>query len=121
MEENNILTNLPVDVLELITKRLSINDYLALRAVCRSCRKTIANVIENKHCCHLPEMPQVFLPFKYSRFFFSLSKKSLHHHLAPPPLRYADTCIGSIKGWLIMSDYSERGFVKCFFLNPDQC
>ncbi|CAJ2658622.1 unnamed protein product [Trifolium pratense] len=63
-------------------------------------------------------MPQVFLQFKYSRFFFSLSKKSLHHHLATPPLRYADKCIGSIKGWLIMSDNSERVFVKCFFWNP---
>ncbi|PNX77468.1 hypothetical protein L195_g033436 [Trifolium pratense] len=101
--------------------RLSLNDNLALRAICRSCRKTISNAIENKHCCHLPEVPQVFLRSNNSRFFFSLSERSVHHHhhLRTPPWRLTiNTCIGSVEGWLIMSDYSELGFVKCFFLNP---
>ncbi|GAU18243.1 hypothetical protein TSUD_175850 [Trifolium subterraneum] len=119
MEENNILTNLPVDTLELIMKRLSLNDNLALRAICRSCRKTISNVIEKKHCrCHLPEIPQVFLLSRNSNFFFSLSKKSVHHHLRTPALWRYTYCIGSVEGWLILSDYSKKGFAKCSFLNP---
>jgi hypothetical protein len=117
-KENIMLTNLPDDVLELIMKRLSLNDCLALRAICRSCRKTISNAIENKHCCHLPEIPQVFLLSKNSSFFYNLSKKSMHHHLGTSPRRLSIICIGSVEGWLIMSDYSEKGFEKCFFLNP---
>jgi len=89
VEEKNILTNLPVDVLELIMKRLPLKNYLRLRAICRSCRNTVSNIIENKHCCPLPELP-------------TLSTKSL----------------GSIDGWLIVIDESEEGFAKIFFLNP---
>jgi hypothetical protein len=121
MEENNILANQPVDVLELIMKRLPLRDYLVLRAICRYCRKTISNVIENKHCCHLPEQPQVFLQSKNqskdSRYFFSLSTKSVHH-LGTPPLLRTNLCVGSVEGWLIVCDYSEKGFAKFFFLNP---
>jgi hypothetical protein len=105
-------------VLKLIAKRLSLNDYLALRAVCRSCRKTISNIIENNHCFYLPEMPQVFLPSKDSRFFFSLSKKSVHHHHRTPPLKCTNICVGSVEGWLIMRDDYGKGFENFFFLNP---
>jgi hypothetical protein len=117
LEENNILANQPVDVLELIMKRLPLRDYLVLRTICRYCRKTISNVIENKQCCHLPEQPQVFLQSNNSRFFFSLSTKNVHHHGTPPLLR-TNRCVGSVEGWLIVSDYSEKGFAKFFFLNP---
>jgi hypothetical protein len=103
MEEKTMLTNLPVDVLERIMKCLPLKDYLRLRAICRSCRKTVSNIIENKHCCPLPELP-------------SLSTKSLH--CLRTPLLRDDTCIGSVDGWLIVSDYSENGFAKIFFLNP---
>jgi len=103
MEKNNTLTNLPIDVLELIMKRLPLKDYLRLRAICRSCRKIVSKIIENKHCCPLPELP-------------SLSTKSLHR-LRTPLLR-DNTCVGSVDGWLIVSDNSEKGFAKIFFLNP---
>jgi len=117
MEENNILTNLPVDVLELIMKRLHLKDYLGLRETCRSCRRTISNFIENKCCCHLPELPLVFLKSKKSRFVFSLSTKSLHC-LRTPQLGRNNRCLGSIEGWLIVGDFSEKGFAKIFFSNP---
>jgi hypothetical protein len=103
MEEKTMLTNLPVDVLERIMKCLPLKDYLRLRAICRYCRKTVSNIIENKHCCPLPELP-------------SLSTKSLH--CLRTPLLRDDTCIGSVDGWLIVSDNSENGFEKIFFLNP---
>ncbi|AES79562.1 F-box protein [Medicago truncatula] len=105
MEEKTILKKpyLPVDVLELIMKRLPLKDYLRLRAICRSCRKIVSNIIENKHCCPLPELP-------------SLSTKSLHR--VRTPLLRDNTCIGSVDGWLIVSDNSEKGFAKIFFLNP---
>ncbi|CAJ2670828.1 uncharacterized protein LOC123892462 [Trifolium pratense] len=117
MDENDILTNQPVDVLEVILKRLPLKDYLVLRTICHYCRKTISNVIENKQCCHLPEQPQVFLQSNNSRFFFSLSTKSVHH-LGTPPLLRTNRCVGSVEGWLIVNDYSEKGFAKFFFLNP---
>jgi hypothetical protein len=117
MEENNILANQPVDVLELIMKRLPLRDYLALRAICRYCRKTISNIIEKKHCCHLPEQPQVFLKSKNSRFFFILNTKNVHH-LGTPPLLRTNRCVGSDEGWVIMNDYFEKGFGKFYFLNP---
>ncbi|KAK2414765.1 hypothetical protein QL285_037320 [Trifolium repens] len=64
-------------------------------------------------------MPQVFLQSKYSSFFYNLTKKSVHHHLRTSPWsRSLSRCIGSVEGWLIMSDNSEKGFEKCFFLNP---
>jgi len=102
-KKKNILTNLPVDVLELIMKRLPLKDYLILRAICRSCRKTVSKIIENKHCCPLPELPR-------------LSTKSLH--CLRTPLLRDDRCIGSVDNWLIVSDYSENGLAKIFFLNP---
>jgi hypothetical protein len=77
-KENIMLTNLPDDVLELIMKRLSLNDCLALRAICRSCWKTISNAIENKHCYHLTEIPQVFLLSKKSMLFFDVCNPSSH-------------------------------------------
>jgi len=116
-KRKHTLTNLPVDVLELIMKRLSLKDCLGLRAICRSCRKTISNVIENKHCCHLPELPLVVLLSKNSRFYYSLSTKSLHH-LRAPLWQRTNNCFGSVEGWLIVGEFSEEGFVKFFFLNP---
>ncbi|AES79567.2 F-box protein [Medicago truncatula] len=103
MEEKNILTNLPVDVLERIMKRLPLKDYLRLRAICRSCRETVSNIIENKHCSPLPELP-------------SLTTKSLHY--LRTSLLNDDICIGSIEGWLIVCDNFGKGFAKFFFLNP---
>jgi len=117
MEENNILTNLPVDVLELIMKRLHLKDYLGLRATCCSCRRTASNFIENKRCCHLPELPLVFLKSQKSRFLFSLSTKSLHR-LRTPQLGRNNRCLGSVEGWLIVGDFSEKGFAKFFLSNP---
>jgi len=117
MEENNILTNLPVDVLELIMKRLHLKDYLGLRATCRSCRKTVSNFIENKRCCHLHGLPLVFLKSKKSRFLYSLSTKSVHR-IRTPQLGRNNKCLGSVEGWLIVGDFSEKGFAKFFFSNP---
>lgn len=53
MEENNILTNLSV---EQIMKHLPLKDFLGLRAICRSCRKAVSNMIENKRWCYLPKL-----------------------------------------------------------------
>jgi len=117
MEGNNILTNLPIDVFELIMKLLPLKDCLALKAICRSCRKTVSNIIENKHCCHLPEFPLVFVQSNNSRFFYGLSTKSVHH-LRTQLLGRNNKCVGTVEGWLIVSDYSEKGFAKIFFLNP---
>jgi len=103
MEEKNILTNLPVDVLERIMKCLPLKDYLRLRAICRSCWRTVSNIIENKHCSPLPELP-------------SLTTKSLHY-LRTLLLR-DHICIGSVEGWLIVSENFGKGFAKFFFLNP---
>jgi len=98
-------------------KRLPLKDCLGLRAKCRSCRKTVSNVIENKHCCHLPELPLVFLRSKNSRFYYSLSTESVHH-LRAPLSQSTHECIGLVEGWLIVGDFSEEGFAKIFFLNP---
>ncbi|AES79565.2 putative galactose oxidase/kelch, beta-propeller [Medicago truncatula] len=87
----------------MIMKRLPLKDYLRLRAICRSCRETVSNIIENKHCCPLPEMP-------------SLSTKSLL--CLRTPLLKSNKCIGSVEGWLIVVDNSDKGFAKFFFLNP---
>ncbi|AES81777.1 putative F-box domain-containing protein [Medicago truncatula] len=115
-KEKHTLTNLPVDVFELILKRLPLRDCLGLRAICRSCRKTVSNVIENKHYCHLPELPLVFLRSKNSRFYYNLSTESVHHRNT---LLWQSTheCLGSIEGWLIVGDFSQEGFAKNFFLN----
>jgi len=105
-----------MDVLELIIKRLPLNDCLRIRATCRSCRKTVSNFIEKKRCCHLPELPLVFLESKKSTFYYSLSTKSVCH--LRTLLGRTNACVGSVDGWLILCDYSENGFGKFFFLNP---
>jgi len=105
-------------VLELmIMNRLPVKDWLGLRATCRSCRKTVSNFIENKRCCHLPELPLVFLKSKKSRFLYSLGTKSVHR-IRTPQLGRNNRCLGSVEGWLIVGDFSEKGFAKFFFSNP---
>jgi hypothetical protein len=120
MEEHNKLTNLPLDMLALIMKRLSLKDSFGLRAISRSCRQKVSIIIiDNKFCCHLPELPQVFLQCKNSRFLFNLSSEKVLH-LRTPLSRSTnkDKCLGSVEGWLILSDYTEKDFAKIFFLNP---
>ena len=90
----NIFINLPVDVFERIMKHLSLNDYVGLRAICRSFRKTVSHAIENKCCCHLPELP-ILSTKRVStvKGWFRRNNKSL--------LRSTDECLGSVDGWLM--------------------
>lgn len=46
--EDNIFTNLPVDVFERIMNHLPLKDYVGLNAICRSFRKIVSHAIENK-------------------------------------------------------------------------
>jgi hypothetical protein len=109
--EDNIFTNLPVDVFERIMKHLPLKDYVGLRAICRSFRKTVSHAIEKKCCCHLPELPILSTKRVSSvESWFWRNNKSM--------LRSTDECLGSVDGWLIVSDNSEEGFAKIFFLNP---
>jgi hypothetical protein len=101
----------------MIMKRLPLKDWLGLRATCRSCSKTVSNFIENQRCCNLPGLPLVFQKSKKSRFLYSLSTKSVHR-IRTTQLWRNNRCLGSVEGWLIVGDFSEKGFAKFFFLNP---
>ena len=82
-----------------------------MRAVCCSFRKAVSHAIENKHCCHLPELPSLSTKRVSSvKGWCRRNNKS--------PLRRTDECLGSVDGWLIVSDNSEEGFAKIFFLDP---
>lgn len=116
-EENITWTQLPEDILEQIMKRLSISDWLRLRAVCSTLRDTVANAIANKHCHPLPELPQVFLQADKDMRFFSLGT-GLEHYPKTQILEQNQVCHGSIEGWLIVSEYVERSSMTISFFNP---
>ncbi|XP_061346553.1 uncharacterized protein LOC133292193 [Gastrolobium bilobum] len=116
-KRNSRWANLPDDVLELIMKRLSLKDYLGLRAICSPWRATVANAILNKHCHPLPELPLVVLNSHESYTFFNLRTERL---LCPktPLFKNMQTFHGSVEGWMIVSEYVNVASLNIFFFNP---
>lgn len=118
-EKNNKWKHLPDDVMELIMKRLCLQDYLALRKICSPWRSIITNAIANKHCCPLSELPLVLLDseglslfsLRTEREFFP--KRSLFD-------RTKMTYHGSLEGWMILSfDHNKsKGSLSFSFFNP---
>ncbi|MCH79737.1 F-box protein [Trifolium medium] len=125
MEEINIKNNLPNDVLEHIIKHLPLKDFLNLRIICRSWNDIISKAVVNKRCRHLVEIPLVFAQYVLDfaqyvdmRCFYSFLWSEGARYCKTPLLGPMNRCHGSIEGWLIVSDYSEKTFATFFLLNP---
>ncbi|XP_057418553.1 uncharacterized protein LOC130712751 [Lotus japonicus] len=118
-EKNDInkWAHLPDEILELIMKRLCLNDYLALRTICSPWKRIVTNAITIKHCCPLREPPLIVLNSN-KQVLFSLRTEREHY---PKRSIYESThiaCLGSHEGWMIMSDHVEMGILSVFFFNP---
>ncbi|XP_061340963.1 uncharacterized protein LOC133287384 [Gastrolobium bilobum] len=127
-------TSLPDDIMELIMKRLCLEDCLGLREICTPWRDTVANAIANKHCHPLPELPLLVL----FNPLLKLPVLGLFTHCQPSPvfslrtegllypkrrlLETLQTIRGSVEGWMIVSEYSNLLSLSLsltiFFFNP---
>ncbi|GMY11890.1 F-box protein SKIP23-like [Fagus crenata] len=101
-------TQLPPDILESISKNLTIYiDYLRFRAVCHTWRISLPTIPH-----HLPpQLPWLMLPLSQSmsqslsnqthRSFFDPSVNKVHH-LNLPEASHRKRCCGSSHGWLVI-------------------
>lgn len=96
--EEGLWSKLPIDILELIAKKLAlIKDYIRFRAVCRSWRS--AAVPANLR----PQPPHLLLPYNgvvHARPLFSLSTRSIRLLFLPEV--NGQSILASSHGWLLM-------------------